>query len=225
MSTPIEDLEKRSYLTYSSRLQAWRRLKARDHAWNTFLIALSISSTVAAIALLVDVNVFGVRGELLLVVLSVFAFAASLVIPTMNYSGRAQSMFSNYRRIQQLSSEIEQARKLGLGADPQLLSDFLKKYQVLLDDSENQVEADFAKSSRLARKFANRNRIARLAAQRSNPALIDPGDLGDNIEELFLSDRRHASEWGEIAITALPFLALVVPIILILRLVIWIFGG
>src|SRR5690606_38868506 len=106
-TTPLQDLESRSYSTYPARVEAARRLKSREHAWNASLVSLTVAVTIAAVALLVDPEVFGPRGEALMVCLSVLSLAAAIIVPSLNYSRRANDMSVNYRRIQQLSVDAE----------------------------------------------------------------------------------------------------------------------
>ena len=103
----FQTLERRSYKTYSARLQASRRLASRNRAWNASLIATSTATTIASVALLTDSSIYGRSGPTLLVCTAILTLIASLVASGLDYSGRSRDMFLNYRRLQRLSAEVE----------------------------------------------------------------------------------------------------------------------
>ena len=210
-------LEQRAYKTYLARVHSWRRLNARNHAWNAFLIALAGSTTIAAVAMLVDPLMFGLRGDVLTVIVAIFSLVASLVVPVQNYSARSRDMFSNYRRIQRLSYEVERARDLGVAPDSDEAREMLERYQSLLDESENHAQSDFAKALRAQFVMspppsqAGADDIAKTEAEA--PVTAKPTIIP-----------RTAAEVWENVVSLLPYLALVVPLLLLGRVVLWLFG-
>ena len=131
----------RSYKTYKARLKASDRLQARQRAWNTSLLALSIATTTASIGLLTDSQMYGAAGPTVLVCVSVLALIVSLTVAGLNYGVRSRDMFMNYRNLQRLSVEAEALEKEPHpdGAAVRKLRD---RYNALLDDSENHTSAD-----------------------------------------------------------------------------------
>lgn len=185
--TELDRIADRSYKTYKARLKAAERLQARQRAWNTSLLALSIATTIASIALLSDDLMYGSVGPTVLVCVSVAALVASLVVAGLNYGVRSRDMFMNYRAIQRLSVEAETQQERGIADEVavRMLSD---RYNALLDDSENHTSADYGDS---------------------NPAA-------------------GVSKWSVRATHALtfaPYLALVVPILVVLPFIAWAFRG
>lgn len=142
----VELLEGRSYSTYRARLEAAKRLTRRNHAWNALLVSFATSTTISSIALLVDGNVYGKYGSLLLVCLGVLSLVASMTVTSLNYSGRAKDMFANYRKLQRLSAHLERIRLSGTITDAALVAEFSESYQELLDGSENHTSADFRRA-------------------------------------------------------------------------------
>jgi hypothetical protein len=136
-------LERRSYRTYSSRLQASQRLAARNRAWNASLIATSTAATIASVALLTDSTIYGKSGPTLLVCVSILTLVASLVASGLDYSGRSRDMFLSYRRLQRLSAEVERHANSPATQTHDVLENLHQRYDALLDESENHTEADF----------------------------------------------------------------------------------
>jgi hypothetical protein len=198
MTDPLELLENRSYKTYLARLQAAKRLRKREQAWNVFLIALTVATTIAAVSLLANPTIYGPRGDVIMVCVAVLSLAASLIVPSLNYSGRARDMFSNYRRIQRLSSEVERARALGLRPKSKRARAYFDRYQALLDESENQSESDFR------------------AAQRTSPS------IGQTQPARPLTWLRRV---GDRVPGFLPYVALLLPASLLVPIVGWFLVG
>lgn len=142
MSDWLKTIEDRSYKTYKARLKSAERLQRTSHSWNAALIGTSIATTVASVALLVDPEVYGRRGEVLLVGISILALSASFVVATRNYGARAREMASSYRKIQRLSVEAERLQTLAAVTSEEVEA-LSERYQDLLDESENHTEADF----------------------------------------------------------------------------------
>lgn len=138
----IATLERRSYETYRARLQASIRLEQRARAWNTSLVALAFSTTVASIGMLTSESMYGGSGDVLLVCLGVLALVVSLVTSGLNYSGRSRNMFVNYRKLQAISAQAERA---GLNATLHhagFVERLHARYDAILDESENHSPAD-----------------------------------------------------------------------------------
>jgi len=152
--TPIvmlQTLEKRSFKTYEARLRAASRLAARNRAWNAFLIATSSATVIASVALLVEPDIYGIGGPVLLVGVSILTVVASLVTASLDYSGRARNMFINYRKVQRLSGKAERARQDPRRCNQETVNRLSKEYDNLLDESENHTEGDHAKAQSLWR--------------------------------------------------------------------------
>jgi len=180
----IERLESRAYKTYKARLAATERLQARQRAWNTILLALSLATTAASIALLTEPQMYGAAGPTVLVCISVLALVASLAVAGLDYGVRSRNMFMNYRGLQQLSMEAENFNLQG-NIDEQTLQKLWSRYNSLLDDSENHTTADYAS--------------------------INGGSEVGNWH-------RRAS----LLVTLSPYIALVVPVLVLLPLVQWV---
>ncbi|MEB0286713.1 SLATT domain-containing protein [Cryobacterium sp. 10S3] len=137
----LERVAARSYKSYRARLVASNRLQARQRAWNTCLLALSVATTVASIALLSDGTMYGNAGPTVLVCVSVGALISSLVAAGLNYGGRSRDMFMNYRALQRLSVEAESMLDREFVHDEEV-SKLTERHNALLDDSENHTSAD-----------------------------------------------------------------------------------
>jgi hypothetical protein len=159
----LEVLEDRSYKTYYSRLRASQRLASRHRAWNASLISTTTASAIASIALLADADIYGGAGPTLLVCISVLTLTASLVTSGLDYSGRSRDMFLNYRRIQRLSAEVERMKK-----EPHLhrfavVEELNRRYDALLDESENHTEADYYRAFPIDKKSWSTRRESALS--------------------------------------------------------------
>lgn len=138
----LQILERRSYDTYRARLQASIRLGQRARAWNTSLIALAFSTTVASIGMLKDPSMYGASGDVLLVCLGVLALVVSLVTSGLDYSGRSRNMFVNYRKLQTVSARAERAALNPQLHNARFVERMHGRYDDLLDESENHSPAD-----------------------------------------------------------------------------------
>lgn len=139
--TELDRIADRSYKTYKARLKAADRLRARQRAWNASLLALSTATALASIAILSDASIYGTAGPTLLVCVSVSALVTSLAVAGLNYGARSRDMFMSYRRIQRLSAEAEALLDEKL-VTPLQVADLSRRYNSLLDDSENHTSAD-----------------------------------------------------------------------------------
>jgi hypothetical protein len=140
-------LEDRAFMTYKCRLQAYGRLSRQNTAWNTSLIAFSTSTTIAAVGLLTDPQMYGSGGNALMVALAITSLVTSLVVSSVNYGTRAKAMESNYKKIQRISVEIETLRFVpASGTDPhETYRDLLHEYGYAIDSSENHTDSDYRK--------------------------------------------------------------------------------
>lgn len=135
-------LEDRSFRTYKCRIQAFERIQSRSRAWNTALIALATATTVAAVGLLVDGAMYGQSGQTFLAACSILSLAASLVVASLDYPGRAVRMEANYKEIQDVSSSVQAERH---SAATPSLTDYnavASRYSELIRHSENHTAAD-----------------------------------------------------------------------------------
>lgn len=181
--TELQRLIDLSYKTYKARLKATERLLARQRAWNTSLLALSVATTIASIALLSDGEMYGKTGPTVLVCVSALSLVASLAVAGLNYGTRSRDMFMNYRGIQRLSLEAQTLQD-NADLDTDAIRKLSSRYQSLLDDSENHTSADYKAAYPDAKVSVWRLRASAL-------------------------------------LTALPYLALVVPVLVLIPFIIW----
>jgi hypothetical protein len=159
----LSKIEARSYATYKARLEAANRLRTRGQIWSIVLIALSAGTTVVGVANLYDTEIFSKSASLFFLVTSIATLITSLVLTSMNYANRARDMFENYRHIQRLSCEIEEALvglKSGTAANRLACSasDLAKRYQDLLDGSDNHTTADQLRTKAVSSNFSKQER-------------------------------------------------------------------
>lgn len=145
--TPLELLAKRSYKTYEARILAAKRLNRRGRSLNFSLIALTVSATIASVAMLADPTLYGLAGGTLMVALAIVTFALSLVIPTLEYGARARDMTTSYRRIQEVATEAESMALAATPPSPIDVEALSERYQRLLDESENHTSGDYFRSA------------------------------------------------------------------------------
>ncbi|WP_460628308.1 SLATT domain-containing protein [Intrasporangium mesophilum] len=143
MEEALANLERRAYRTYKSRLEAHRRLSTRGTAWNVALVSVSTALTIGSVGILVDQSIYGEKGEVLLACLSVLSLAASLVVANMNYGVRSSAMETNYKRFQKISKDVERRAVLDDAAREQMLTEYARESDLLVEASENHTSADF----------------------------------------------------------------------------------
>lgn len=143
ISTALMRLEKRAYSTYKSRLRAYDRLSRRNNAWNASLIALATATTIAAVGMLVDDQMYGKQGDALMAALAILSLVASLVVSSVNYGVRSRAMESSYKRIQQISYHAENLRDSAEEVSYSRFLELHKEYEIALEASENHSNADF----------------------------------------------------------------------------------
>ncbi|WP_445258534.1 SLATT domain-containing protein [Nocardioides aurantiacus] len=136
-------LEHRAYTTYKSRLKACERIQARGRAWNTALIALAAATTVASVGLLVDDLMYGESGNTFLAACAILALAASLIVSSLDYPGRAVRMEANYKELQALSFVVEAARSTSGTPTMHEYNELDACYVDLVKHSENHSTADW----------------------------------------------------------------------------------
>lgn len=137
----LQGLETRSYDTYKSRICAYERIQSRNRAWNTALIALATATAIAALGLLVDSSMYGESGETFLAACSILSLAASLVIASRDYPGRAARMESAYKDIQDVASRVEAARSCSQTIDS--YTTLHTAYSEIIRHSENHTTPDY----------------------------------------------------------------------------------
>lgn len=145
----LGELARRVEKTYRARLMMAKRLQLRAAHWNTALVALTLSATVASTALLFQTRAYGAHGDVLLVIVAIFTLVASLTVASTNYPEKARRAFEVYRQLQRLAVQIASA-----AADPprtarkrkMVYSAFDRSYQTVLDESENHSAADYARA-------------------------------------------------------------------------------
>lgn len=138
----LEQLEDRSFQTYKCRIKAFERIQSRGRAWNTALIALATATTVAAVGLLVDEDMYGDSGETFLAACSILSLAVSLVVASLDYPGRAVRMESSYKEIQDVSSRTQAARHSTGNPTIKDYNQLYGTYSELVRHSENHTDAD-----------------------------------------------------------------------------------
>ncbi|MFE0313916.1 SLATT domain-containing protein [Amycolatopsis sp. NPDC058986] len=160
----VKRLEARSFKTYSARLKTHERLSRRNTAWNASLVSLATSTTIASVGLLVERNMYGTRGDSLMVALAILSLVASLVVSSVNYGSRARAMEANYKRIQQLSLAAEGFFVSDKPATRQRFLELEKEYGIALESSENHSEADYARSGgRVSKRVTWRDTLITVA--------------------------------------------------------------
>ncbi|MDH3006745.1 SLATT domain-containing protein [Gordonia alkanivorans] len=184
-------IERRAYKTYRARESACSRLGRRARAWNWAIVALSTATTVAAVGMLTDSDMYGPNGSTLLVCVSIFALVVSLAATNMNHSGRSRDMFLNYRKIQRIAVEIE-AMKSGKIVTEVMVTAISDRYQEILDESENHTPGDYL------RHFS------------PNLPKDQPFFLGDDVSQFL----RRREMLRDTTVTSLPYITLILPVAL-----------
>lgn len=190
--------EQRAYKTYRARQSAANRLGKRARAWNWALVAFSTSTTIAAIGMLSDPNMYGPRGDTLMVCLAILVLVASLATANVDHSGRSRDMFINYRKLQRISVEMEE---LGTQQEVQVTQKQVKelsdRHQAILDETENHTTGDHL------RHFSR---------------TLPKDDLYYSTDKK-LHRRRRRTVAADFLITSAPYLTLIVPVALVIPLV------
>lgn len=145
-------LSRRIEITYLCRVEMAQRLERRGKYWNSAIISLTVSSLIISICLLRENSVYGKNGDVFLVVIGAITLISSLMVVNSQYLERSKKSFENYRRLQRLStqvhsSSIEKAKHRKLAN--RLYESFDRRYQDLLDVSDNHSAADYLKTLRL----------------------------------------------------------------------------
>ncbi len=195
----LKAVEERAYKTYRARQSASERLGSRARAWNWALVALSTSTTIAAIGMLTDSSMYGPNGSTLLVCVAILSLVFSLTTANRDYSGRSRNMFINYRKVQKLSVQMEELGKnQGAALTEQRVKELSDKYQAVLDETENHSPADHL------RHFSRE---------------LPQGDVyySDNDD---LYRRRKTAMRQETLLTSMPYFTLLLPLALLVPLII-----
>ncbi|WP_125616437.1 SLATT domain-containing protein [Specibacter cremeus] len=140
--TTLKTLEERSYKNYKRRMFASQRLAARDRAWNTSLLSFTVSTTIASVGMLTAPGLYGPAGPTLLTCLAVLSLVSSLVVSGLDYGARSRNLFSNYRRFQRLSVELEHKNSTNVTITEIETVALLNQFNDLLDECENHTDAD-----------------------------------------------------------------------------------
>lgn len=211
--TPLESLGNRVYKTYGARRELAKRLQTRGDYWNAALVIIALVTAVSSVALLVDREVLGTRGDVILAVLGVLTLVASLMVSARDYKVRSVTAFDVYRQMQRLSTDIEAAMlspsKEGIG---KAWSSFDARYQDLLDGSENHSQPDY---------FRARHPIwAKSAEGRKSDWHVKNDIVG-----LPRYVVRWVSVWISMLATAIPLLLALASAGLLVPIVGWLAGG
>jgi hypothetical protein len=198
ISPAIERLERRSYNTYLSRLNVYRRLAHANMAWNVALVALSTSTVIASVGMLVDKEMYGKGGDALMVALAVFSLSISLVVSGVGYGTRAKAMEENYKRIQQISVSAENLKEYSGPDRREKYQKLQDEYNVAMSSSENHTEHDY---------------------RRTQPIPTYSG-FG-----FWRRVHRFFGWLGYFAAMAFPYVSLVVPVALLVPFGIWFVNG
>ncbi|MEV4480276.1 SLATT domain-containing protein [Micromonospora coxensis] len=145
-SQGLARLERRAYETYKSRLEACKRLEARSRAVNGLVVALSLSSLIAAGGMLRDRDLYGPNGDALWLFIAILTFAGSVTSSSLGYAARSRNMFQNYRKVQRLSVRAERAKSDPVQLTRETLEKLISEYDDLLDESENHTTADYLRA-------------------------------------------------------------------------------
>ncbi|WP_161965476.1 SLATT domain-containing protein [Rhodococcus sp. P1Y] len=215
-------LETRSYKTYLARQSACVRLGRRARGWNWALVAFSTATTIAAVGMLTEPLMYGPNGSTLLVCLSVVSLVISLAATNMDYSGRSRDMFLNYRKIQRISIEVEElANRKDTIITVAMSRDFSNRYQSVLDETENHTSGDYFRTIPQKPKPKKENKTAKLNQENVQCGKTLPARSSTDADEF---SEKHANNhkigtfvrlrsiWMDSAITAIPYLSLVVPV-------------
>ncbi|MCJ1702120.1 SLATT domain-containing protein [Rathayibacter festucae] len=147
----LQGLDRRVGKTYRAHLAMAKRLQRRNRHWNLALICLSLVSTLSAVALLADPEIYGTNGPTLWALIGVTTLAASLISAIANYKTRSEDAFSAYRRLQRLWVRIHHssAKEKFQGRRSKYFRTYDDEYQAVLDAISNHSPADYYFSVKL----------------------------------------------------------------------------
>jgi hypothetical protein len=210
----LDRLAVRIYKTYGARREAARRLQNRGAVWTLLLVFSAVVAAVASIVLLIDAEALGPRGSAILAALGVVSLVASLMVASARFEVRSERQFRGYREFQSLASEAELGRRSLAGPDERgkAAHRFDSAYQKALDESENHAPADHYRAS------------PPLLTGTKSAASADPSRKNDIVSFLQFV-WRWAQLLGSLAVTLLPLVLAVGPILIGLQLVAWLTGG
>jgi hypothetical protein len=218
---PLRPIAKRVHVTYLARLALAKRLQSRAVFWNGALVALSLSSLIGSIGLLLNSGLYGPNGRVIMVVIGVFLLVSSLMVANARYSSRSHAAFEVYRNMQRSSSFlwahvygsfVKKRKAARLRAEAEL------EYQRWLDQSENHSQGDYASAIRIrlrTRRRVESNRIAEVnGAEDHNSKLYPFGEFS------VLWGHRV----GRLIGTLMPCLLIIAAGLFALPTVFWMFG-
>jgi hypothetical protein len=147
LRTAVEELERRAFTTYKTRVQSCNRLRSRALAWNASMVAFAAAIAVATVGLLSKAGMYGAEGDTLLAALAILSLVASLIVAGMDYGGRSRAMEANYKRLQALSVEAESFFVDAANATTERYARLQAEYYNLIAASENQTTGDWRRTS------------------------------------------------------------------------------
>lgn len=147
----LQGLDRRVGKTYRAHLAMAKRLQRRDRYWNLALVCLSLVSTLSAVALLADPEIYGSNGPTLWALIGVATLAASLISANANYKTRSEEAFGAYRRLQRLWVRINHfsAKERSQRRRSKHFKIYDDEYQSILDAISNHSPADYYFSVKL----------------------------------------------------------------------------
>lgn len=219
---PLRSLANRVYLTYHVRLAMAKRLQVRGLFWDSALVALSLSTLIGSIGLLLKADLYGPNGQVIFVVISVFMLVSSLMVASARYVSRSRSAFDAYRELQRISSSLwanvngpevktGKAKKLHAEADLQ--------YQRCLDQSDNHSQGDFASAVRV--------RLSRRKGSKSTEAAGHDGvaDWDLRFYPFGQFSMLWAHRFGRQVVTLIPCFLVVAAMAFSLPMIFWMIRG
>lgn len=150
ITTQLQNLVNRSYITYRARIKASERLATLNTVWNIALMFGSVAVTINSVVMLVDRNALGPKGDVAMACASILTLVISVSVSGMNLSGKSRDMFTSYRRIQRLSADAER-----VVSDQPTRNDLTRlssEYDDMLDNSDNHRLCDYLKVEPSKRK-------------------------------------------------------------------------
>lgn len=186
----VKKLEDRSYKTFKARMRASQRLARRNSAWNVSLVAFSTATTVAAVGMLTDRDMYGPAGDTIMAALGILSLITSLIVASMNYGSRSRALEANYKHIQRISLKAE-----GFFIEPQSATadryeELFDEYSAAIESSENHSDGDYASTlNRVPRSSKSALWIERLVTWMPYLSILAP--IG--ILAPFVTWLRHAS--------------------------------
>jgi hypothetical protein len=134
--------ERRVLQTALARIQTAKRLERRGYAWTAALVGLVLITLLGSVLDLAFTSRTPILDQVVLIGFAVVALAGSLVVANREYGVRSTRMASNYRQMQALSAEVEVHRTRKAKPDIKKATDWMMRYDSLLEAAENHTAAD-----------------------------------------------------------------------------------